>query len=50
MDEMDRLAKKAMKEPGKYRDLIVRVGGYNDYFTHLEPELQKTIVERTRAK
>ncbi|MFH0795492.1 MAG: pyruvate formate lyase family protein [Candidatus Omnitrophota bacterium] len=39
---------KAITEPEKYRDLIVRVGGYNDYFTRLDPELQRTIIERAR--
>lgn len=32
--------------PDKHRDLIVRVGGYSDYFVNLTPTLQKAVVER----
>jgi len=38
--------RKAQKNPEKYRDLMVRVGGYCEYFTRLAPELQNTIIER----
>ena len=31
----------AQKHPEKYRDLIVRVAGYSDYFVDIGPELQK---------
>jgi formate C-acetyltransferase len=37
----------AQKEPEKYRDLIVRVAGYSDYFCDLTPGLQNEIVART---
>ncbi|HVO73812.1 MAG TPA: trans-4-hydroxy-L-proline dehydratase [Ignavibacteriaceae bacterium] len=37
----------AQKHPGKYRDLIVRVAGYSDYFVDLIPELQDEIIKRT---
>jgi formate C-acetyltransferase len=37
----------AQKHPGKYRDLIVRVAGYSDYFVDLSPELQNEIIHRT---
>ncbi len=37
----------AQKHPGKYRDLIVRVAGYSDYFVDLEKELQNEIIRRT---
>ncbi len=30
-----------------YRDLIVRVAGYSDYFVDLTPELQEEIIRRT---
>ena len=33
--------------PERYGDLIVRVGGYSDYFTKLEPALQDNIIART---
>jgi len=39
--------KKAKKEPEKYRDLIVRVAGYSDYFVDLTEELQDEIIRRT---
>ena len=39
--------KKAQKEPEKYRDLIVRVAGYSDYFVDLSEELQNEIIKRT---
>jgi formate C-acetyltransferase len=37
----------AQKNPEKYRDLIVRVAGYSDYFNDLGPELQDEIIHRT---
>ncbi|MCX8011272.1 MAG: glycyl radical protein [Ignavibacteria bacterium] len=39
--------RKAQKEPENYRDLIVRVAGYSDYFVNLIPELQDEIIRRT---
>ena len=39
--------RKAKKEPEKYRDLIVRVAGYSDYFIDLVEELQDEIIRRT---
>ncbi len=37
----------AQKAPDEYRDLIVRVAGYSDYFRNLSKELQDEIIERT---
>jgi hypothetical protein len=37
----------ARKHPEKYRDLIVRVAGYSDYFVDLGPDLQEEIIKRT---
>lgn len=37
----------AQKHPEKYRDLIVRVAGYSDYFNDLGEELQNEIIRRT---
>ena len=37
----------AQCEPEKYRDLIVRLAGYSDYFNDLTPELQEEIIRRT---
>lgn len=36
----------AQKEPEKYRDLIVRVGGYSEYFTNLTKGLQDSVLAR----
>ncbi len=37
----------AQKNPDEYRDLIVRVAGYSDYFNNLDKVLQGEIIERT---
>ena len=37
----------AQKHPEKYRDLIVRVAGYSDYFLDCGVELQNEIIRRT---
>ncbi len=37
----------AQKHPEKYRDLIVRVAGYSDYFVDLSVDLQNEIIRRT---
>ncbi len=39
--------RKAQEHPEQYRDLIVRVAGYSDYFVDLTPELQEEIIRRT---
>lgn len=39
--------RKAKLEPEKYRDLIVRVAGYSDYFVDLVEPLQDEIINRT---
>ncbi len=36
----------ALKNPEAHRDLIVRVGGYSEYFVNLSPALRKAVVER----
>ncbi len=38
---------KAKIHPENYRDLIVRVAGYSDYFVDLTPDLQDEIIKRT---
>jgi formate C-acetyltransferase len=40
----------AQKEPEKYRDLVVKVAGYNAFFTHLNDELQESVIVRTEHK
>ena len=37
----------AQKNPEKYRNLIVRVAGYSDYFVNLDKPLQDEIISRT---
>ena len=37
----------AKLHPESHRDLIVRVGGYSDYFVNLAADLQDSILERT---
>ena len=37
----------AKEHPENHRNLIVRVGGYSDYFTNLTPELQDNVIKRT---
>jgi pyruvate formate-lyase/glycerol dehydratase family glycyl radical enzyme len=37
----------AQKHPERYRDLIVRVAGYSDYFNDLGEDLQNEIIRRT---
>ncbi|HNY07544.1 MAG TPA: glycyl radical protein [Bacteroidales bacterium] len=39
--------REAQKHPEKYRDLIVRVAGYSDYFNDLGTDLQNEIICRT---
>jgi formate C-acetyltransferase len=39
--------RKAQADPGEYRNLIVRVAGYSDYFCDLSKELQEEIIRRT---
>jgi formate C-acetyltransferase len=39
--------RKAQKHPENYKDLIVRVAGYSDYFNDLGEELQDEIIRRT---
>jgi len=38
--------KAAQKNPEKYKDLIVRVAGYSDYFNDLGEDLQDEIIQR----
>ena len=37
----------ARKNPDAHRNLIVRVGGFSEYFVNLSPELQENIIART---
>ena len=42
--------RKAKAEPDSYRDLIVRVAGYSDYFCDLGEALQEEIIGRTEHR
>ena len=37
----------AQKHPDQYRDLLVRVAGYSDYFNDMTEQLQNEIIART---
>ena len=37
----------AMANPDQYRNLLVRISGYNAYFVHLNREMQMELIERT---
>ncbi|MBQ3078625.1 MAG: hypothetical protein IJC48_01315 [Clostridia bacterium] len=39
--------KKAQLSPEEYADLVVRIGGYSDYFVKLSPEMQEELILRT---
>jgi len=39
--------REAQEKPEEYRDLMVKVAGYNAYFTQLSDELQDAIINRT---
>ncbi len=39
--------RQAQAQPESFRDLIVRVAGYSDYFCVLDPQLQEEIIQRT---
>ena len=42
--------REAQTTPDEYRDLLVRVAGYSDYFVDLTEELQDEIIRRTEHK
>jgi formate C-acetyltransferase len=37
----------AQKNPDQYRDLVVRVAGFSEFFVNLTPEMQEEIIVRT---
>lgn len=41
-----RVLREAQEHPELHRDLLVRIGGYCDYFTRLSPEMQNEIIMR----
>jgi formate C-acetyltransferase len=43
----NKVLESARENPEAYRDLVVRIGGYTDYFTRLSPAMQDEIMLRT---
>ena len=39
--------KAAQQSPEDYKDLLVRMAGYSDYFNDMNEDLQQEIIERT---
>ena len=39
--------KQALKHPEEYGNLVVRIGGYTEYFHLLGPELQQEVIKRS---
>jgi formate C-acetyltransferase len=37
----------AVEHPDRHQNLIVRIGGYSEYFNRLSKELQETVLQRT---
>ena len=48
IDELIAVAEDIEKNPEKYPNLIVRVGGFSARFTVLNPEIQDEIINRKR--
>ena len=43
-----KILKDAQKNPDKYADLLVRIGGYSDYFTKIPKRLQDDVISRSQ--
>jgi len=41
-----KVLKDAIEYPEKHQDLIIRIGGYSEYFNRLSPALKQTVLER----
>jgi formate C-acetyltransferase len=39
--------KKALEHPEEYGNLVIRIGGYTEYFNRLSKELQLEVVKRS---
>jgi pyruvate-formate lyase len=42
--------RKAQKDPGAYRDVVVRVSGFSEFFVNLTPEMQEEIIARAEHR
>lgn len=43
----NQILKEAIKNPDQYQDLLVRIGGYSNYFVRLDPAMQQELILRT---
>ena len=41
-----RVLREALEHPELYQDLIIRIGGYSEYFHRLSRDLQLSVLER----
>ena len=41
------ILEEARTHPEQYEDLVVRIGGYSDYFVRLSKTMQAEVIERT---
>jgi len=37
----------ALEHPEKHESLVVRIGGFSEYFNRLSPVLKQSVIERT---
>ncbi len=44
------MLEEAYREPDKHKNLVVRVGGYSEYFCRLDDELKRMVINRTIQK
>ena len=44
----DETLREAQKNPEQYQDLMVRISGYSAFFTPLNEELQRDVIERMK--
>jgi len=44
------ILEKAVENPEQFDDLVVRIGGYSDYFVKLSPQMQQEVILRTEHK
>ena len=46
-EEIEEMLEEAYINPEDHKNLVVRVGGYSDYFYRLSDELKRMIINRT---
>ena len=44
------ILKDALNFPEKYNDLVVRIGGYSDYFNRLPEQVKREFIMRTEIE